>query len=145
MSSYESALAGVKWENKSFGVTAYFWHSPTNRLIEKPKDRGANWVGYPEYGWLFLWADKKLECDLDSVVGNAAEKGGGFGGAPPKEVRVSGAGIGGATTPGHLPVSATAAPTGAATAIAATVSRGCPPRVPGRSAARLAQAIRTST
>ena len=43
-------------------------HASSNRLIEKPKNNGCNWVGYPNYGWLFLWADELLVTsqDLDS-------------------------------------------------------------------------------
>jgi hypothetical protein len=50
------------------GKTAFFLHAPSNRLIEKPKNNGCNWVGYPNYGWLFLWADELLVTsqDLDS-------------------------------------------------------------------------------
>lgn len=44
--SYEAALAMVKQKN-NVHMTAYFWHSSSSRLIEKPKNRGANWVGYP--------------------------------------------------------------------------------------------------
>ena len=41
-------------------MTAYYFHSSTNRLIEKPKNRGANWVGYGSSGCLFLWADERI-------------------------------------------------------------------------------------
>ena len=54
--SYAAALATIIARD-NVNQTAYFLHSPSNRLIEKPKDRGSNWVGYGGYGWLFLWAD----------------------------------------------------------------------------------------
>ena len=54
-------------------MTAYYFHSPSNRLIEKPKNRGANWVGYggSGSGWLFLWADER--------IGGGGGRGGGGG------------------------------------------------------------------
>ena len=57
--SYEAALRMVVDKN-DVEQTAYFWHSSSSRLIEKPKGRGAKWVGYPGYGWLFLWADERI-------------------------------------------------------------------------------------
>ena len=57
--SYDAALRMVVDKN-NVQQTAYFWHSSSSRLIEKPKGRGANWVGYPGYGWLFLWADERI-------------------------------------------------------------------------------------
>ena len=43
---YDAALRKVIEKNNP-QCTAYFLHTPSNRLIEKPKNRGANWVGYP--------------------------------------------------------------------------------------------------
>jgi len=60
--SYDAALARVV-EKANPAMTAYFWHSSSSRLIEKPKDRGANWVGYGGYGWLFLWADAQVVAE----------------------------------------------------------------------------------
>ena len=38
-----------------------FWHAPTNRLILKPKDKGACWSRGD--GHLFMWADAPLLDD----------------------------------------------------------------------------------
>jgi len=70
--TYGDALKVVK-QKDNVSMTAYFWHSPSNRLIEKPKGKGANWVGYPGYGWLFLWADEKL-LDLDGGSATISKK-----------------------------------------------------------------------
>jgi len=79
--SYDAALRMVKAKD-NVTQTAYFWHSGSSRLIEKPKDRGANWVGYPGYGWLFLWADERVGSSLspkgtDDSIGGAAVGGSG--------------------------------------------------------------------
>jgi len=57
--SYQDALNRMKRAD-NVHMTASFWHSSSNRLIEKPKNKGSNWVGYEGYGWLFLWADEQL-------------------------------------------------------------------------------------
>jgi hypothetical protein len=59
--SYEAALEMIKQRNNVKQTTAYFLHSPSHRLIEKPKNNGCNWVGYPNFGWLFLWADARID------------------------------------------------------------------------------------
>ena len=56
---YDAALQMVISKNNP-DMTAYYFHSSTNRLIEKPKNRGANWVGYGSSGCLFLWADERI-------------------------------------------------------------------------------------
>ena len=60
--SYEDALSRVQRAD-NVQMTAYFWHSSSSRLIEKPKNKESNWVGYEGYGWLFLWADDQLGSD----------------------------------------------------------------------------------
>jgi len=77
--SYDDALRRII-KSDNVNQTAYFFHSPSNRLIEKPKDRGANWVGYPNYGWLFLWADSYLSGG-GGTEGGAGSEGGLAGGS----------------------------------------------------------------
>jgi len=60
--SYEAALQRIK-ERDNVSMTASFLHTSSGRLIEKPKNKGSNWVGYPGYGWLFLWADERVDDD----------------------------------------------------------------------------------
>jgi len=74
VSSYDAALRMVVTKD-NVEQTAYFYHSSSSRLIEKPKNRGANWVGYPGYGWLFLWADERIGS---SRGGGGGEKPSGF-------------------------------------------------------------------
>mmetsp|Transcript_39458 Transcript_39458/g.104133 ORF Transcript_39458/g.104133 Transcript_39458/m.104133 type:complete len:1309 (+) Transcript_39458:69-3995(+) len=89
VSSYDAALRLVKDTDK-VEQTAYFWHSSSSRLIEKPKNRGANWVGYPGYGWLFLWADER--------IGGGGSGGGGHGSG----AEINSDGGGGTVVEGHL-------------------------------------------
>ena len=63
---YDAALRAVIAKD-NVSQTAYFLHTPSNRLIEKPKDRGSNWCSYPNYGWLFLWADARLSGDAGAA------------------------------------------------------------------------------
>jgi len=72
--SYEQAIATVKrWADTN---AAAFWHSPSGRLILKPKNKGARWTGKQVngegLGTLFMWADKPLfpGTDLDLCAGS---------------------------------------------------------------------------
>ena len=50
----EDALAQVvSWQRTG---SAAFWHRPSRRLIEKPKDRGSKWTKGD--GTLFMWVDR---------------------------------------------------------------------------------------
>ena len=77
--SYEQALAIVKrWADTN---AAAFWHSPTSRMILKPKNNGARWtgkgIGGEGIGTLFMWADKPLlpgETNKASPVSGLARK-----------------------------------------------------------------------
>lgn len=62
-SSYQTAVDMVK--QKPPNEVAHFLHTPSRRLIAKPKNNGCFWVGYPGYGWLFLWADECAESSAE--------------------------------------------------------------------------------
>ena len=73
VTSYEQALEIAKrWADTN---AAAFWHSPSNRMILKPKNNGARWtgkgIGGEGIGTLFMWADKPLfpgeECGGDGA------------------------------------------------------------------------------
>jgi len=68
--SYDAALRKIR-ELDDTNQTAYFFHSSSGRLIEKPKGKKSNWVGYPNYGWLFLWADAHIAGGSDTGGGTA--------------------------------------------------------------------------
>lgn len=65
VASYEQALDLAKrWEDTG---NAAFWHAPSKRFIQKPKNNGARW--FKGDGTLFMWADGPLFND--GVADNA--------------------------------------------------------------------------
>ena len=56
VSTYKQALEKVQ-QLKNTNVI-FFWHSPSQRLIEKPAGKGAFWKCNEYEGFMFAWGEK---------------------------------------------------------------------------------------